>query len=468
MSTPQTPAGPKGGWTGRPAGIPAGVPPPSVPLSFLAAAAAGLAACGVAVVLARSAATVDPTDDVVVGAAHFAMLATLSMGVLGAIHQFAPVITQRPLRSVRLSRATFLAWLAGSWLLPIGFMSRHEVVVELGGAFAAAAVVLLVVNVTAPLRARGKGAPTVGLRLAVIGFVVTASYGVLYVIDRRGAWFVLNGHVVLAHACVGLLAWLGLTYLSVSEKLWPMFMLSHVPGRHVSGWIAIWSVFAGVALLSPGLLFGVYALAIAGAAVVVTGLGAHLWSLATYIHHRRRPVDLHVVFVVSSASWLVVATGLGVTSAVLVHLGQHRGVAWTAATVVALAGWLLVALVGHAHKIVPFIAWSALRGRGIAKKANGTQLMFADLFNHRWAMVDYVFVNVSVAALALGFILGDRLAIALGGVLLVATAVTSACNLAWRPTRLLLAGPGPIDQSPSPITVPAALRERASRATPSA
>jgi hypothetical protein len=50
----------------------------------------------------------------VVGAAHLAMLATLSMGVLGAICQFTPVATQLPLRSVRLSGATFLNWLPGA------------------------------------------------------------------------------------------------------------------------------------------------------------------------------------------------------------------------------------------------------------------------------------------------------------------------------------------------------------------
>ncbi|MHB1905623.1 MAG: hypothetical protein ACYCRG_01800 [Acidimicrobiales bacterium] len=461
MSTPETPTGATGGWTGRPAGTPAGVPPPSVPLSFLAAAALGLVACGVAVVLARSVAATDPTNDLVVGAAHFAMLATLSMGVLGAIHQFTPVITQRPLRSVRLSRATFLSWLAGSWLLPIGFMTRHEVVVELGGACAAVAVALFVVNVAPPLRARGKGAPTVGLRLSVIGFVVTAGYGVVYVIDRRGEWFDLNGHVILAHACVGLLAWLGLTYLSVSEKLWPMFMLSHVPGRRRGAWIAIGLVFSGVALLSPGLLFALWGLAVAGAALVVAGLGAHLWSLARYIHHRRRPVDLHVVFVLSSAAWLIIATVLGVLSAIIVHLGGHRGGDWVAATVAALAGWLLVALVGHAHKIVPFIAWSALRSRGVTTRADGTQLMFADLFNHGWATLDCVLVNASVAGLVLSFALGGHAGFVVSGALLVATGLTSAGNLAWRPTRLTLTASRGGGAIPASVAVPAPRPPRA-------
>ncbi|MGH3068115.1 MAG: hypothetical protein ACRDOH_13045 [Streptosporangiaceae bacterium] len=69
-----------------------------MPLSFLAAAALGLVACGAARAWARAAAVADPTADQVV-AAYFGVLAILSTGVLGAQHQFTPVVTQRPLRS---------------------------------------------------------------------------------------------------------------------------------------------------------------------------------------------------------------------------------------------------------------------------------------------------------------------------------------------------------------------------------
>ena len=100
-------------WRGRSAGLPSRIPPPSVPLSFLAAASLGLVACGVDLIVARGAGIPDPTTDPIVAATHFAVLATLSMGVLGAMHQFTPVITGRPLRSIGLARATFLSW-AGS------------------------------------------------------------------------------------------------------------------------------------------------------------------------------------------------------------------------------------------------------------------------------------------------------------------------------------------------------------------
>jgi hypothetical protein len=69
-----------GAWPGRPPGVPAVVPRPGVPLSFLAAAALGLVACGVALIWARGAAMSDPTADPVVAAAHLGVLATLSMG----------------------------------------------------------------------------------------------------------------------------------------------------------------------------------------------------------------------------------------------------------------------------------------------------------------------------------------------------------------------------------------------------
>jgi len=90
----------------------------------------------------------------VVAAAHLGVLATLSMGVLGALHQFTPVVTHRPLRSALLARATFLAWLASSWLLPLGVAARQEGAVEADGALAAVAVTLLTVKLWAPLPAR--------------------------------------------------------------------------------------------------------------------------------------------------------------------------------------------------------------------------------------------------------------------------------------------------------------------------
>jgi len=445
-----------GVWQGRPPGLPGTVPPPSVPISFLAAASLGLIACGAALIWARGAAPADPTADQVVAAAHLGMLATLSMGVLGALHQFTPVVTGRPLRSVLLARLTFLAWLAAAWVLPLGIAVEQESVVEVGGALAAVAIALLVVNLSSALSTRGKGAPVVGLRFCLAGFVATGCFGVLYVADRRGNWFDLSGHVVLAHAVVGLFAWLGLAYVAVSQKLWPMFFLAHVPGRHRAGQVAVWAVPIGVALLSPGLLAGLVPLAAAGATVLTVGLCAHLVSLLTHLRHRRRSRDLHLTFVVTSAGWLVVGAALALAAAVVLPGHEHVGMDLVAAAVAAFGGWLLEALVGHAYKVVPFIAWSALRAKGISNGPTGKPLLFADLYDHNWAWGTYVTVTGGIASLSAGLGAGLPAMIALGGGLFIATGLVTAANLSVTPARMLSTTPAGQPAGGIAANVPAA------------
>ncbi|HEU5419352.1 MAG TPA: multicopper oxidase domain-containing protein [Streptosporangiaceae bacterium] len=419
------------------------VPPPSVPLSFLTAAAFGLVACGIALIWARGIATADPTADPVVAAAHFGMLATLSMGVAGALHQFTPVVTQRPLRSVPLAWATFAAWLGGAWLIPSGIAAQREGMVEAGGGLAAVAVTLLTVNLTAPLSARGKGHTVTGLRFALAGFVATACFGVSYVADRHGNWFDLSGHVVLAHAVIGLFAWLGLTYVAVAEKLWPMFFLAHVPGRHRAGRLAVWLIPAGVTLLSPGLLASVKPLAWAGAVILAAGLAAHLASLAAHVRHRRRKGGLHLAFVATAAGFLIAGAGLALAAALVMPGDHHAGMALAAAAVAAFAGWLLEALAGHVHKVVPFILWSVLRGRGLAAGPSGRPLGFGDLYDHRIAAGSYALVTAGITAVCAGFAATWPAALAAGGGLLAAAGLAMAANLSIPPALLTRKAPRP-------------------------
>jgi len=429
-----------GSWGSRPPGVPAAVPPPSVPLAFLAAASAGLVACGGAWIWARSAAAVNPTADQVVAAVHFGVLATLSMGLLGATHQFTPVISGRPLRSLLLARATFVTWLAASWMLPIGIATEQLGVTAAAGALAGVAILLLTVNLTAPLSVRGKGAPVTALRFAVAGAVLTTFLGVAFVGDRQGNWFALSGHVDLAMGVIGVFGWLGITYVGVAEKLWPMFMLAHLPAGRRAGRLAVWTIPVGATAFAAGLGWSVLGLACVGAAVLAVGLGAHLVSLWAHVRHRRRKADLHLVFVMTSAAWLLVGAGLALAGALVLPNRHDLGVALVAAAMAASGGWLLEALVGHAHKVVPFIVWSALRARGVAAGPSGKPLMFADLYHHGWAAATYVTTTAGVAALCVGLGASLPVATAAAGLLLIVTGIMVAANLSVRPVHLLTAG----------------------------
>jgi hypothetical protein len=416
------------------------VPPPSVPLSFLAAAAAGLVACGVAWVWVRGATATDPTSDQTIAAVHLGVLAALTMGILGATHQFTPVITGRPLRSIRVARATFGAWLAAAWALPLGIGFEDVGVTAASGALALVGLVLLVWNLAGPLAVRGKGAPVTALRLALLGAGATTLLGATFVGDRQGNWFALSAHVDLAMGVLGLFAWLGVTYIGVAQKLWPMFMLAHLPGQRRVGTVAVWATWLGAAVLAGGLAHGALAAEWTGAGVLGVGLGAHLVSLGAHLRQRRRGTDLHLVFVVTAAAWLVVAAGLALAGVlVLHHHHEHLGVALVGAAMVASGGWLLEALVGHAHKVVPFIEWSLLRAAGARHGPSGKPLMFADLYHHGWAAATYGTVTAGIAALCTGLGASWAPATAVGGVLLVATGVIAAANLSARPLHLLTA-----------------------------
>jgi hypothetical protein len=426
-----------GSWAHRPPGLPSAVPPPSVPLSFFVASSVGLVACGIAWAWAAGESASTPSADPVVAAVHFGVLATLSMGIIGASHQFTPVITGKPLRSVRLARATFVVWLAASWMLPLGVATEQLAVTAVSGALAGLGVVILAVNLAKPLSVRGKGTPVTALRLGVAGAVLTGFLGAAFVGDRQGNWFDLTGHADVAMGVLGLFGWLGMTYVGVAEKLWPMFMLAHVPRRKLGGRVAVWGVAIGAALLTPGLGWGISGLAITGSAVLAAGLGAHLVSLGLHVRHRRRKADLHLAFVLTSAAWLPAAAGLALASSVVLPHHSHDGTALAAGAVAAVGSWLLTVLVGHAHKVVPFIVWSVLRARGVKSGPTGKPLMFADLYDRRVAVVAYATVTAGCGVLCAG--LAGSLAglTAAGGILLSITGVVLAANLSAVPLRML-------------------------------
>ena len=432
-----TRAGRVNSWQGRPPGLPGAVPPPSVPLSFFAAASAGLVACGVAWIWVRSTAVGDPTADPVVAAVHLAVLATLAMGIIGAMHQFTPVITGRPLYSIRLARLTFVTWLAASWLLPIGIATEQLAITAISGVFAGVGIVLLVINLGIPLLVKGKGIAVVALRFALVGAVLTTCLGITFVGDRQGHWFHLAGHIDLAMAIIGLFSWLGITYIGVAEKLWSMFMLAHISGAHRAGQLAVWATPPGAALLATGLAWSISSLAYIGAFVLAIGLASHLVSLYDHMRQRRRKVDLHLIFVVTSAAWLIVGAGLAISAVLTLPDDTHRGEALAAAATAAFGGWLLEALVAHAHKVLPFILWSVLRARGVATGPGGKPLMFADLYHRRWAEVTYLTVTFGIAALCLGLGASLPTAGALAGFLFVLTGIVITTNLSLPPIWLL-------------------------------
>lgn len=411
------------------------VPPAWLPLGFMAAAGLGLIGFGIALVVTAPTVVMAPRNAHVLATVHFAVLAFLSTAVLGALHQFGPVVGGKPLRSVPVGVVTGVLFVPGVWLIPLGFSTGHDVVVQVGGVMATTAVCVAAWNVSRALSATGKGAPIVGLRLAVTYLVVTAAFGVTYAFDRSNHWFGLLDHRVLAHAHIGLLGWLGLAYVAVAEKLWPMFLLAHRPHAH-EGERAVWFLGIGAPMVLTGLLFSWEPVAIVGGAYVVPGLFFHLASLTSVIRHRRRNLELLHGFVIGSAVCLVIAVVIGLTAglAPLEYATRQRLVA---AEVLALILWLTLAVIGHAHKIVPFISWNRLRDRGITKGRDGRPLLFAHLVNGPAARVTFVLVVIAAIAALSGILTDTAVLMRVGGVALAAGGLVAVANLVSGPLLMI-------------------------------
>lgn len=433
---------------GGPAG-PATMPPPGVPLGFLAAAGVGMWAFGLAAWFGADRIVETPTHPGAVSAVHVCMLAFLTTAVLGALHQFSTVVGRRPLRSVPVARVTLVGMVATAWLLPSGFAHGPEALVAAGAATGAVTVLLAAWNLSGPLSGEGGGVPVVGLRLSVAFLVLTVAFGVVYAFDRQAAWFPLLPNRVLAHAHLGLLGWLGLTYVAVAEKLWPMFLLAHRPRARAGAW-AVGLLASGSVGLAAGLLFEVPALALVAGLAAAAGLACHLFSLAAAVRHRRRPLELLHWFLFASAAFVVVAIACGAAAA-LPSIGPDLRSSLVSAEIASLAAWLGLAVVGHAHKIVPFISYTALRARGVVTGPAGRPLLFSDLFHHGVARATLVSSIAGFSAIVAGILLDSTTVVAVGGVLVSVTGAVATINLATGPRRATRAGTGPDVDAPESL-----------------
>ncbi len=428
---------------GRPANLPpmaaamapgaaGSVPPPSVPLGFLVAAGAGGVGFGLAAWFAADRLVTAPSHPGALAAVHVGVLAFLTTAVLGAVHQFAPVVAGRPLRSVRAARLTLAGMVLTAWLLPSGFAHGPEALVAAGGVMGSATVLLAAWNLSGPLSVRGRGVPLVGLRLSVAYLVLTVAFGVVYAFDRQTGWFPLLPHRVLAHAHLGLLGWLGLTYVAVAEKLWPMFLLSHRPRARAGAW-AVGLLGAGPLVLATGLLFAIEPIALVGGTTVAAGVGCHLASLAATVRRRRRPLELLHAHLAASSGFLVAAVALGAMAG-LAEVDPATRTTLAAAEVASLLAWIALAVTGHAHKIVPFIAYTWLRRLGVTQGPGGRPLLFGDLFHHGVARLTFATGTAGWGAIVGGLLLERPGVVAGGGGALALTAVGVTLNL-WRGPR---------------------------------
>lgn len=367
-------------------------------LLFLAAGAVGL------VVVAPELAAGTFLSPRVAGVTHLFTLGWLTTTIFGALYQLLPVALGAPVWSVRLGHASFWTYAPGALLFACGVFHGSTVLHHAGIALLTIGIVLLVANVALSLpRARARDETWWAVVLALVALGSTLVLGVVLLHNLHTGF--LHEHRVrtlAVHLHVALVGWALVMMVGMSHRLLPMFLLAHGAS---TAWTrrALALLPAGLVVLAWGLVARQAVASWAGLALLEAGVGCYLVQCRAFNRARKRPtLDVGLHFVATALGFLAVAAVLA--PAVLALGGVRQPRLATAYVLVALLGAVVLHVVGHFYKIVPFLAWIArFRGR-VGRERVPT---VADLYSARVARVQLALMAAAVAGLAGGVLAGS-------------------------------------------------------------
>ena len=336
-------------------------PAPGLPLAFLLAAPWFGVLAALALFVAGDAAFVSRWSAPTLGATHLLTLGYLGMAMAGAILQLIPVVTGAALPFSRLAAASAWMGLAAGALLLAGALTFNATALFVPAALLLAGAFTVLISVIAPalLRRASAGALPMlrGMRLAIIGLVVTVALGVVLALTLAG---VLSAPLLLLanlHAAWGLVGWVGMLIVGVAFQVIPMFQSSRLYPALVTRagpWaiatlLAAWSVATACAAstsfvsapAAPALLLG---------AVLIGFAGFTTWLLTSA---KRKQADATTLY------WRLSLASLAVSA--MLYLAPEHAQAPLAIGTVFIGGFAMGAVNGMLYKIVPFLLWYHLQ-----------------------------------------------------------------------------------------------------------
>ena len=360
-----------------------------LPLPFLLAGATGAAIFGLLLPLVAPLALTAYNEPHVLALVHIATLGWLTMIIMGASMQLAPVILLTPLRAARLARAQFPIYLTGVILLVSGFWFQRTPLLIVGGSIVVAAVAHYVVIMAATLwRATSRPLTAWYLTASICYLSAVVSLGLTMALNLQfGFLSAPLARLLLAHITLGVVGWLTCTLVGVSYTLIRMFALVHehddILGRRIFALLNIGTV--GMALCAG---FGWRPLEPLFGCALVCGVwtyGYDVWRMMKL--RRRRSLEVTQWHTFAAVSCLCLVLSLGVCA--LLFGWRGAGVS-TALALTAFVGWLGQSTVGYLYKIVPFLTWQSRYAPLVGK----TKIpLMRDLIHERWARASFWLMN---------------------------------------------------------------------------
>lgn len=302
---------------------------------------------------------------------HLLTIGWLTILILGALHQFVPMVTARAAAGDMAALLPLIGVTAGLAGMVTGFMSldgtlpaNSVVALPVGGLLVLLSVTVAAVTLAQPLWQTRPITLPARFVLAGLGFLIaTAGLGLTFAAilacPTVFPWGQLLAAGLRAHVAGGLVGWFTLTALGVSYRLLGMFMLTpddrgrlgHTAFLLTACGLAIaWLASLAQMLDTPAL----HTLMAMGEAIAAVGVALYLGDMVRlYRTRRRRALELHSVAAAASLGALAAAIVLLVVADLASSFDDVTG----PALYLLVFGWLSGLALGQLYKLVPFLTW---------------------------------------------------------------------------------------------------------------
>ncbi len=361
-------------------------------------------------------------------AVHLLVIGWLLLLVLGALFQFVPVITSRPLVSQSMALVTLIALETGMVGMVGGFFSigagypTLAMALPLGGLAVCLGVLIACWNIGVPLiRSRPLPLPgrmiLTGLAFLILTVTLGFSFALTLAVPVLAPYLAPLLAGVGDHALAGLGGWFTLTAMGVSYKLLPMFMLAPeergIAGDsvHILGTVGF-ALAVGAGLARVWSAAGPLRTAeLVGYAAVAIAVVLYLWDVAKIYRTRKRTVvEAHNRAAIAAFAFL----GLGSALAIGFLMTGHLSVGAPAIVFLIVFGWLGGLGLTQLYKIVPFLTWLSRYGSSLGRgHVPRVQDLVLERRSYPWFALYFLGVLVGALFGLLGSPRGFRACIAL-------------------------------------------------------
>lgn len=367
---------------------------------------------------------------------HLFVLGWICSIVMGAMYQMVPVALETQLFSERLAKWHFPLHVTGFagmvWMFWVWDMKQ----VGHWGSLFGVGVGLFVYNLVRTLRRIERWNVVAGGIASALFWITATMLAGLYLAAAKCWTFSPFNPIAQmhAHAHAGVVGFFIMMIVGVSYKLVPMFLLSAIQSTRRAWW--------SIGLLNAGLLATFITVLLgskwklAAATLLITGLAAYGLEMRAMLRARKRiTLDWGLKYFVAAVALLapvavlalVLAAPWKETTALLAQLENVYGV-------VSLLGVVTFAILGMLYKILPFLVWYASYSKQIGRNKVPA---VADMYSSAWQAAGFWTYLAGLGALAVTTALESEAGVRWSALVLLASLVTFAMNLAQILSHLL-------------------------------